>query len=55
MEDNTQATNTKPFHKFVVEGFVLGFASTAGMMFAFAAYNNRARIKTAVKALAGSA
>ena len=48
----TQSTHTKSYRHMLAEGFVVGFASTAGMMFAYTVVINRSRIKAAFKALA---
>jgi hypothetical protein len=51
-EDETQ-TSTRPSRSILVtEAFLAGFASTVGMMAAFAAYQNRDRIRAAVRMLA---
>jgi len=52
MPPEETVTNTKPQKSngsLLAEAFLAGFASTVGMMAAFAAYQNRYRIREFVK------
>lgn len=53
MEQEAQtSTNRRSHGQLLLEAFAAGFASTVGMMAAFAAYQNRDRIRDAVRMLA---
>ena len=51
-ENETQTSIRRNHGILVTAAFLAGFASTVGMMAAFAAYNNRDRIKAAMRMLA---